>query len=407
MYEPPSYQVNLYLNGELVGDIRRLAQGLKWVRRRTRVGVDEIDFTLNDVLFSDWCEQRGTTLSAMLKPLALECRVVRGGVEVCGGFLATLPSYQPNEVSANLAMKFDGFLNLLDGVYLAPSATQHGHMQILIENWIDEANSRSEAAGKGYGFVAGTLSNLPIVDQTFENYTSVKQVITNRCDNTTGAGPFDVFFHPDKTYDILADSEYGRTVDDYNIQYPAPLSGVSAIKISAQEVNGFASVVIGIGSGEVGEEGSTEEPAPTSIKTNSEAVQEFGYFEIINQDSSVSRQETLDRNTQAALDAASNAVWQPQVELTGRQVSPIPTGAEKTIWVGDRVTVRNLEDLTGMTTGRFRVNELAVSVSASNAEVITPTLARGNVNADLTLAQEFVKIQRELLALKTARTATN
>ena len=52
------YEVNLYIDGTLIGDCRKLAQNLKWVRRRTKVGADEIDFTLNDVLFNEWCEER-------------------------------------------------------------------------------------------------------------------------------------------------------------------------------------------------------------------------------------------------------------------------------------------------------------------------------------------------------------
>ena len=399
MFEVPRYEVNLYLNGAPIGNCRKLCQDLHWTRRRTRAGVDEISFALNDALFANWCEARGTNITTVLKPLALECRIVRNGVPVIGGFLATMPAYQPNEVSANLDMRFDGFLNLLDGVYLYPAPTASGRMGDLIVGWIDEANARSLAAGKGYGFVAGRVSDMARVSQTFENYTSVKHVIANRCDNTTGAGPFDVFFYPDKTYDILKDDEFGEAITDYTIKYPAPLSGVSALEISAGEVSGFASSIIGIGSGEVG---AAEDAAITSFQTNTEAVEEFGYFETVYQASSVSRQETLDNNTAAKLRTASAGRWQPQITLTGRQVAPVPDGKNK-IWIGDTVRVLNTIDFTGQTSGEFRVNELDVAVSASNAETIVPTLARGDVSPSLTFAQEIVAIKDELLALKTAR----
>ena len=113
-----NYEVNLYFKGELLGDVRSIAENLTWTRRRTKIGVDEIDFTINDVLWNKWCEDRQFTIGNILKPYALECRVVRDGVEVVGGFLATMPAYTPRGTSADLQMKFDGYLNLLDGVSL-------------------------------------------------------------------------------------------------------------------------------------------------------------------------------------------------------------------------------------------------------------------------------------------------
>ena len=84
MIEVAEYAVELRLNGQLIGDVRRLAQDLTWARRRTKCGVDTVDFTLNDVLFAEWCAERGTTIAEMLKPLALDCRVIRNGVPVVG-----------------------------------------------------------------------------------------------------------------------------------------------------------------------------------------------------------------------------------------------------------------------------------------------------------------------------------
>ena len=49
------------------------------------------------------------------------------------------------------------------------------------------------------------------------------------------------------------------------------------------------------------------------------------------------------------------------------------------------------------------MNALVVKVSASNAETVTPTLARGDASGNQTFAQELVDIKNELLALKTAR----
>ncbi len=368
-----NYKVELRVDGTYIGDVRRLAEGLKWTKRRTSRGVDEIDFTINDVLFAEWCEQRNTTIQEVLRPIALDCRIIRNGVAIIGGFLATMPGYSPNGSSANLALKFDGYLNLLDGVYIHPEPTLTMPMQQMIDKYIKMADARATAAGKEFGFIEGLLDPMSTVTQTFDGYKTVKEFIEDRCDNVSGAGKFDVYFHPDRTYDIIKDSNFGRILT-YAIQYPAQLNGVSAMSISADEVDGFASHVIGLGSGETSgdEESST---AIISEATNSAAVATYGYVETLLQDSSVTLQATLDTNTATQLSLSSNILWEPKITLTGRQVAPSPLG-DDSIWIGDTISINNQEDMTGQTSGLFRVQEVAVSVSGTGAETITPELER-------------------------------
>lgn len=376
MIDVPNYELQLRLNGRLIGDVREIAQSLTWKRCRTSSGVDSIEFTVNDVLFANWCEERGVTITEMLRPLALDCRVVRNGVELLGGFLATVPGYQPNGTSASLTLGFDGYENLLAGVYIHPTPAQSLPMQTMISNYIKMTDERAAAAGKAYGFTEGQLSEMPTVTQTFDDYKTVKDFITDRCDNTSGAGKFEVYWHADRTYDILLDAEFGNVINDYIIYYPTMLVGVTAASLSAQEVDGFASTVIAIGSGETSGDSDTS-TVISSIQTNSQAVLDYGYYETLLQDSSVSVQATLDENAQTELASVCSPLWQPEITLSGAQVAPIPEGNNGLkIWVGDTVQLSNSEDRTGMTSGTFRVNELSVSVSASNAETITPTLER-------------------------------
>ena len=147
MIETANYEVKLYISGTLVGDCRKIAEGLTYSRRRTKIGADSIDFTVNDVLFSRWCEERNFQLMDLLKPLALECRVVRNGIELVGGFLASMPSYSPLQTSADLSLHFDGYLNLLAGVYIRdtdtdlPLGTISGYAGSLVSSMIQFANN--------------------------------------------------------------------------------------------------------------------------------------------------------------------------------------------------------------------------------------------------------------------------
>lgn len=380
MINIPVYAVNLYLDGVLIGDCRSLAQNLTYTRRRTKLGADSIDFTINDVLFNKWCEQRNLQLKDLLRPMALECRLTRNGTDIIGGFLATMPSYNPLQTSANLDLHFDGFLNLLDGVYIRntsnnlPLGTISGEMGTLVSNMITLANNVSGSAGKSYNLQPGTIDTLANITHTFDNYKTVKEWICDRCDNTSGAGIFDVYFHSDKTYDVLANSNFGDVITDWVAFYPALLNNTSATSISAPEVEEFASAVIGIGAGDISAIPSENTALFDYIEQNS-AVLNYGYKEIIYQDSSISTASVLRNNIKAEMLNLSNPRWKPEITLHGKQVSPVPAGSNK-IWVGDTIKIVNSEDLTGMTNGNFRVEELNVAISADGDELITPTLER-------------------------------
>jgi len=380
MIEVPTYEVKLYSNGVLVGDCRRLAENLTYTRRRTKLGADSIDFTINDVLFNEWCKARGWTINELLKPLATECRLVRNGIDIVGGFLATMPSYSPQNASASLSLHFDGFLNLLAGVYIRdtdtnlPLGTVTGGAGALVSSMISLANDISDDAGKNYDFVANDIDTLPSITHTFDNYKTIKDWIVERCDNITGAGPFDVYFYADKSYDVKSDKNFGDVISDWVAQYPTMLNSTSITSISASEVGGFCSAILGIGAGEVSAT-ALENTAINDFILNQEKVSEYGYFETLYQDSSISTPSVLARNMNTKLDVESNPIWQPQITLHGKQVSPKPTGTNK-IWIGDTITIKNDVDLTGMTNGKFRVDELSVNISAGGDEVITPTLER-------------------------------
>lgn len=380
MFENARYELNLYINGNIVGNIRSIAQKLVWTRRRTKRGADSIDFTLNDKLFAKWCEKHYTTIGDLLKPYALECRVVREGVEVLGGFLATMPAYRPKQASAELAMHFDGYLNLLAGVYIfndstkLPYGTVTGRMGALVQQFITLANTRSSNAGKGFGFVAHNIDTMNIVTHTFDNYKPVKEFITDRCDNTEGAGPFDVYFYPDKTYDVTMESNFGDVITGWVAEYPADVRNVSLSEISAPEMMDYASFIFAVGYGEISAN-ADENTTIIATAANNTATAEYGYCEKLESYSSVTRQTTLNQKAATQLAILSNPIWKPEVVTNGKWLAPTPNGDNK-IWLGDIITIQNNADLTGMTSGTFRVNELQVRVSSTGGEDIIPTLER-------------------------------
>lgn len=373
--ESAEYKIELRLNGVLVGDIRSIAQNFNWRKCRTATGVDEIDFTLNDKLFAEWCLDRGTTIEQMLTPYALDARVIRNGEAVVGGYLATMPAYQPKNDSADLQMRFDGYLNLLAGVYLRPTATVTKAAGLMVKDWIDFAEAKATAAGKPFGITAGTIDALASIQRTFDNYKPVKEAITDLVDNVDGAGEFDVIFNPDRSYYIT--NQLGREISSWELHYPAQLAGQGVATISANEVQGFASHIIALGAGETSSD-PNKSTVIVSENEDSDAIAKYGYVEQLVQYSSVSRSATLQSHCLADLNNSTNIRWQPQITLLGRQTPPSPT-EDYGVWIGDKLWLQNDADLTEQTSGYFRINQISVAISANGGEVITPELERINV----------------------------
>lgn len=367
-----TYKIELRLNGQLIGDVSSIAQNLSWRKCRTNTGVDAINFTLNDKEFSAWCEARNTDIKTMLMPYALDARIVRNGEDIIGGYLATMPAYQPLNDSANLQLRFDGYLNLLAGVYIRPTPTVTKAAGAMVKDWIDFAEAKATTAGKPFGITAGTIEALSNIQRTFDNYKTVKEAITDLTDNVDGAGQFDVIFNPDRSYFIT--SQLGRDITGWKLTYPAHLQGQGIATINAQEVQGFASHIIALGAGETSSD-SNKSTVIVSESTDSDAVMQFAYVEQLVQYSSISRQATLDTRCATDLANATAVQWKPEITLLGRQTPPSPT-ADYGLWIGDTIWLNNTVDFTGQTSGKFRINALEVSRSATGAETVKPTLER-------------------------------
>ena len=374
--QQPSGEWGFTFHQTLIGNIRPLAQNLKWTKARTSKGVDFISFTVNDVLFAKWLERRSTSLSDVLRPQYLDCRIVRNGIAIVGGTLATLPAYSPLNASANLSLEFDGYFNLLNGVYLYPTATQTARFDQMLQGWVEIANQRCETKTGvigGFNLKPGTISQLPTVDRDVPDYKTIKDTIADASDNSEGAGEFEFYIHPDRTFDILKDSEFGTT-QVYTIYYPQKPSGISATSVSADTVDGYRTRMICIGAGEV----SSNPSENTAIIAEADAQDNpspYAYVEGSLQLSSISTQSVLNAHATAEIKARSSIMWEPEIELSGRHVNPAPQG-EPFIWIGDTVQFSNTLDQTGRMDGAFRVQQIEVSVSATGAETIVPTLER-------------------------------
>ena len=245
-----------------------------------------------------------------------------------------------------------------------------------MQDWVGIANTRCETQTGvvgGFNLKPGNISNLAVVDRGVPDYKTIKDTIADASDNSEGAGSFEFYINPDRTYDIIADANFG-TVQSYTIYYPHRPSGISATSVSANEVDGYRTRMICIGAGEV----SSNPAENTAIIATADAQNNpspFAYCEGLLQLSSISTQSVLQKHADVEAEARSSILWQPKINLSGLHVSPAPIG-DPFIWIGDTINFSNTLDPTGRMDGQFRVQQLDVSVSATGAETITPTLER-------------------------------
>ena len=402
----PDYQVILSYDHRVLGDIRKYAQDLHYVVSSSRYGVDSITFTIDMNIFSDWLNERllgfsgfsGDGLRYALKPILLDCVIQRNGEDLVGGCLIQMPHITFTNDSATLEMTFDGYMNLLDGVIIAPTPTQSKTPNQFISDWVTTANQVSTAfvgsQGGSHGFLIEYDSTdsivLPTIQRTYDSYKTMKEAIFEMCDNIEGAGEFDVIFLPQIRYDIIDVLRPGvsglYSIPKYIIQndssisgqmslfYPAGPNGAGIVAIEIEQADDFASHAFVLGNGDTSSDPSLNTVITSEYPTTISGTYEFpAYREKIWQYSSITRQATLDGRAQSLQGHSSKIRWQPTLTLAGIHIPPSPT-ADNGIWIRKRIKIETDKDPLNIFARTAIVRELEVSVSSTNGEEVRPLI---------------------------------
>lgn len=356
------YEIQLRFDGSLIGNVYPITTARSW--SKVKNGVDLIQFQVSMLKMREWCEQRGTALAEIVKPLKLDARVVRNGVPLLGAVLLEIPSYSldNNKVDCELSFTFDGYLNIYSGIYIRPTITYTARpLNQYLVDLVNKANTRATNAGASTGVTIGTIETLGNDQNTYDSYKAVKDALTEQTDNETGAGNFDIDFTYDRQFCIY--KEMGNDRTDMVIRYPSVRGALNATSISFDAWKSLATHVIGVGAGNGVGDGGAALVRETSAAQDAFGISEYGYYEQVFQDSSISRASTLDNKISGVLEQGTRALLTPTIGIVGNQLA-----LGETFWIGDRFSFENNFDPFIPTSATLRVLQLDCTIDDTGAE---------------------------------------
>ena len=361
MYDT-NYEIQLRYAGTLIGNVYPITTARSW--SKVKNGVDQISFSVSMLKMQEWCEARNTTLAEIVKPLKLDARVVRNGVPLLGGVLLEIPSYSltNDSVDCEVSFTFDGYLNIYAGAYIRPTITYSSRpLNQYLVDLVNRANTRAANAGAPTGVTIGATDTLPNDQNTYDSYKTVKDALTEQTDNETGAGNFDIDFTYNRVFRIYKMMGEDRT--DTIIRYPSVRGSINATSVSFDAWNSLATHVIGVGAGNGVGDGGAALTAETTSSQDAYGISEYGYYEQVFQDSSISQLSTLRNKMSGVLQQGTKVLLTPTIGVVGNQLN-----LGNTFWIGDRFKFQNDFDPFIPTSATLRVLELDCTIDDTGAE---------------------------------------
>lgn len=344
----PKYELELWINGVLVGDISRLAKNRRFTLRRN--AGEDLAFLMNLTAFERYCEQSGRSPLATLEPYVTDIRVKRNGQYLFGTQVVEL-QYNLNQGEINMEVKATGFLDLFKDRYITKSYAGIESSAIFRDAI---AETQSGDPFNDFNVEQGVQQYVTPVNRD-RNY--VDQNVRDLLVNLTALvdGNFDFKFSYDRSYEIF--EQVGSNRPGNKFTYPYNISG-GTVPRSALNLYNY---IIGLGSG-FGEE------ALRSIQTDPTSQGNYKTRQKIVTFNSVTEQETLDDNASAYLSRVKDILMLPSIKTSGEFCDLSVIG------VGDRVPVEVQGHAAIPLNDTYRIEQIDCSIDDNDAEDISLTI---------------------------------
>lgn len=337
----PKYELELWINNVLVGDISKLAQSRTYtIKRNDR---EELSFTLDVKAFEDYCATLGSEPIEVLEAYVTDVRVKRNGKYLFGVQVVDM-QYTFDEAGAKVEVKCTGFLDLMMDRYVTINYNQVDAAAIA-RDLIAETQAVMGSFGITNGITedSGKPRDRNYVDQ------NVKDAIMNLTDLSDGK--FDFKFLADRTFETYLNM--GTTRDNLKFTYPYNIKSMTVPRTALNLYN----YIIALGSG-FGEETLRSEASDTASRLN------YGTRQKILSFNSITEQPTLDQQAVSEVLIRKDIVMLPKLKVDGEFCDL------NTVWVGDVIPV-NTQGFTSLPLdGMFKIEQITVSLDANDAEDI-------------------------------------
>lgn len=337
----PKYELELWINNVLVGDISKLAQQRSFtIKRNDR---EELSFTLDVRAFESYCASMNRQPVEVLEAYVTDVRVKRNGKYLFGVQVVDM-EYTFAEEGASVVVRCTGFLDLFMDRYVTKSYSQvdgTGIARDLIAE--TQAVMGSFGVGNGVSQDSGVLRDRNYVDQ------NVKDGIINLTNLMDGN--FDFKFLADRTFETYL--QMGATRDNLRFTYPYNIKSMTVPRTALNLHN----YIIALGSG-FGEETLRSEAGDTASRLN------YGTRQKIVSFNSVSQQETLDQHAVSEVLLRKDVLMLPKLTVSGEFCDL------NTVWVGDIIPVSTQGYTSLPLEGLFKIEQITCSLDANDAENI-------------------------------------
>lgn len=354
------YKIEVYSkNGKLLGDIRHLAQDLKWTEQRN--AAEAVSFRMDLARYEEYIAKTGMNPYDFMDAGTTDIRIVRNGRQRIGAHLIKM-NFVPNDPSVDIELAFSGYLNYFKDAYV-DAAYNNVRQGDIMWGVISQYQAKQDG---DFGIRRGQFSSLgKNPRQRNQKRAEVKDFLV-RLSNVIN-GP-DFQFTPDKkfnTYDAI-----GTYRPDIRLSYPGNVADFGF----ERSVDALANYIIGIGSG-------NGEDAPSTFATDPFSRQALYRREKIVTFSSVEREETLQENTDGILEMLKDVRELPSFTLADGVLDLNDIGIGDTIWA-ELSGYKMLEHIRGF----YRIEKIEVSVDDNDAEEVK--LIFDDLNIDDIIAQQ-------------------
>ncbi|QJU09931.1 hypothetical protein FBF26_01460 [Candidatus Saccharibacteria bacterium oral taxon 488] len=354
------YKIEVYSkNGKCLGDIRHLAQGLKWTEQRN--AAETVSFRMDLARYEEYVKKTGMRPYDFMDAGTTDIRIVRNGKDRIGAHLIKI-DFSPNDPSVDIELSFTGYLNYFKDAYVDADydKTRQGDIA-----W-GVINQYQEKQDGDFGIRRGRFTSLgKNPRQRHQKRANVKDFLV-RLSNVIG-GP-DFQFTPDKKFNTF--DAMGSYRPDIKLIYPENVAGFGF----ERSVDSLANYVIGIGSG-------NGDDAIVATATDPFSRQALYRREKIVTFSSVEREETLQENTNGVLEMLKDVRELPSFTLADGIIDLNDIGLGDTIYAEMNGYVM-FEHIRGF----YRIEKIEVDVDENDAEEVKLTF--DNLSVDDVIAQQ-------------------
>ena len=354
------YKIEVYSkNGKCLGDIRHLAQGLKWTEQRN--AAETVSFRMDLARYEEYVKKTSMRPYDFMDAGTTDIRVVRNGKDRVGAHLIKTV-FSPNDLSVDIELSFTGYLNYFKDAYVDADYDKTGQGDIA---WgvINQYQGKQDG---DFGIRRGRFTSLgKNPRQRHQKRANVKDFLV-RLSNVID-GP-DFQFTPDKKFNTF--DAMGSYRPDIRLSYPGNVASFGF----ERSVDSLANYVIGIGSG-------NGDDAPSTYATDPYSRKALYRREKIVTFSSVVRETTLQENTNGVLELLKDVRELPSFTLSDGVLDLNDVGLGDTIYIEMNGYIM-FEHIRGF----YRIEKIEVDVDENDAEEVTLTF--DNLSVDDIIAQQ-------------------